>query len=331
MGAQGRAKIQELKFFLRRLLLAIPLLWGVLTLLFLLLHAMPGDASNYYFHPDLPPDLAEKMRHSLGLADPLWMQYFRWLGNALTLDFQTSLITHRPALAMIAQALPRTLLLTGVSLVLIYVLGVALGVAAAMRQNRASGKALDFLALLGLSMPTFFASLLLSFVFAYALGWFPISGTSSVNADLLSPARQFVDGLWHLCLPALALTLTNAPIVARYARAGVAEALGQDFVRTAAGKGLARRRLVYGHILRGALLPLITLLGLHLPFLVSGAVIVETIFSWNGMGRLLMESIIQRDTPVVLAAVFFLSAFVILGSALADALYRAADPRIRES
>lgn len=320
-----------MKFLLRRLLLAIPLLWGVATLLFLLLHAMPGDASNHYFHPDLPPDLADKMRQSLGLDDPLAVQYLRWLGGAFTLDFQFSLISHQPVIERIGESLPRTLLLTGSSLVLIYGLGIALGVAAAMRQQRASGKALDFLTLLGISSPAFFASLLLVFVFSYGLGWFPISGTSSVNADLLSPGRRLLDGLWHLCLPALSLAIANAPVVARYTRQGVLEALGQDFVRTAQAKGLGQSRLVRGHVLRGALLPLITLFGLHLPFLVSGAVIVETIFSWSGMGRLLVDSILQRDTPVVMACVFFFSALVVLGSALADALYRVADPRIREA
>lgn len=320
-----------MKFFLRRILLAIPMLWGVLTLLFLLVHAMPGDASNHYFHPHLPAELADKMRENLGLDDSIWTQYFRWLGAAMTLDFQYSLITHRPALAMIAEALPRTLLLSGVSLLLIYGLGIALGIASAFLHGKTSGKVLDLVCLLGLSMPSFFASLLLIFVFAFDLGWFPISGTSAINADLLSPGARLLDGLWHLCLPALALAMTNAPVVARYARQGILDAMGQDFVRTARAKGLEQGRLLQRHVLRGALLPLITLGGLQLPFLVSGAVLVETVFSWNGMGRLLVESILQRDTPVVLAAVFFLSALVIVGSVLADALYRVADPRIRES
>ena len=316
------------RFFLRRILQAIPVLWGVLTLLFLLLHAMPGDPSNYFFNPELPADLADRVRVNLGLDQPLWVQYFRWLESALRFDFQYSFITGRPVAEMLGEALPRTVALAGASIFLAFLIGVPAGAFAALRRGSLWDRLADGASVCVYSMPVFFLGLLLILFFASLLPLFPASGTASVNADLWPAWKRGLDFFWHLALPALTLGLANAAAVLRFTREGFLDSFAQDFVRTARAKGLGPSVVLWRHAFRGALLSVFTLLGLLLPMLFSGAVLVETLFGWHGMGFLIVEAILQRDYPVVLGSTLFLTALVIAGSLLADLLYRAVDPRI---
>ncbi len=322
-----------IRYALRRLLEAIPLLVGIVTLLFFLLHLAPGDPTSAYFNPNVSPEVIEQMRRNLGLDQPLPEQYVRWLAAFFTGDFGYSFSQFRPVREVIADALPATLLLGGVSLALIFLVGCAVGVVQAVRQYSKADQALTFAALFVYSMPGFWLGLMLillvsSPAFPEALS-LPISGMRSLDWDLMSPGERALDLARHLVLPSIALGIASAAAISRYMRGAMLEVVGQDYVRTARAKGLSEGRVILVHALRNALLPIVSLLGLFLPVLFGGAVVIEVVFSWPGMGRLLFDGILARDYPVVLAATFLFGALVVVGNLVADLLYAAVDPRIR--
>jgi peptide/nickel transport system permease protein len=323
-------------YLVRRLLGAIPLLLGVLTLIFFVVHLAPGDPTAKLFNnPNVSPEVIEQMRRNLGLDQPLHVQYWKWLTSFLTGNFGYSFGQQRPINQILPEVLWNTLQLTLVSLVIIFVVGMLVGIVQAVRQYSLADNVLTFLALFFFSMPTFWFALMLSLVFALKAsqwGWpvvLPSSGMTSVGYEFLSPWEQAKDRLLHLVLPATALGLGTAAGVARYMRGSMLEVIHQDFIRTARAKGLSERTVIFKHALRNALIPIITLLGLYLPFLLSGAVLVETIFAWPGMGRTIVDAIFQRDYPLVMATSFVIAAVVVLGNLLSDILYAVVDPRIR--
>jgi peptide/nickel transport system permease protein len=322
-----------LRYTGRRLLGAIPLLLGIVTLTFLLLHLAPGDPTTAYFNPNIPPNVIEQMRRNLGLDRPLPVQYLDWLRSFFTGHFGYSFSQHRPVAAVIGDALPNTLLLSGISLVLIFVVGCAAGVVQAVRQYSATDQVLTLLALAIYSVPGFWLGIMLILlVSSPALSsWLhlPISGMVSIDHESLGWWGRMADRARHLVLPVIALGLASAAGVARYMRGSMLEVVGQDYIRTARAKGLPERRVILGHALRNALLPIVSLLGLYLPLLFGGTVVIEVVFSWPGMGRLLYNAILARDYPVVMAATFLFGALVVLGNLAADLLYAAVDPRVR--
>jgi len=322
-----------LRYTGRRLLEAVPLLLGIVTLTFLLLHLAPGDPTTAYFNPNIPPDVIEQMRRNLGLDQPLPVQYLDWLRSFFTGHFGYSFSQHRAVSAVIGDALPNTLFLSGVSLVLIFVVGCAVGIVQAVRQYSATDQLLTVSALAIYSVPGFWLGLMLILVVSAPplSSWLhlPISGMVSINHDYLGPWARVVDRLRHLVLPVIALGLASAAGIARYMRGAMLEVIGQDYIRTARAKGLSERRVILGHALRNALLPVVSLLGLYLPLLFGGTVVIEWVFSWPGMGRLLYNAILARDYPVVMAATFLFGALVVLGNLVADLLYAAVDPRVR--
>lgn len=305
----------------------------MVTVTFLLLHLAPGDPTAAYFNPNVPPEVVEAMRRNLGLDEPLHIQYLKWLGAFLTGDFGYSFSQHRPVVESLGRALPNTLLLGGVSLTLIFTIGCAAGVVQAVRQYSALDETLTFGALFIYSMPNFWLALML--VLLVSAPWWPealglpVSGMTSVGHESLGTWGRIVDYARHLVLPSVALGLASAAGVARYTRGSMLEVIRQDYVRTARAKGLSRTRVVLRHALRNALLPVISLLGLYLPLLFGGAVVIEVVFSWPGMGRLLYNGILARDYPLVMAATFSFGALVVAGNLVADLLYAAADPRVR--
>lgn len=322
-----------IRYALRRLLEAIPLLLGIVTLLFFLLHLAPGDPTSAYFNPNVSPEVIEQMRRNLGLDRPLPEQYVRWLAAFFTGDFGYSFSQFRPVREVIADALPATLILGGVSLALIFLVGCAVGVVQAVRQYSKADQALTFAALFIYSMPGFWLGLMLillvsSPAFPEALS-LPISGMRSLDWDVMSAGERALDLARHLVLPSIALGVASAAAISRYMRGAMLEVVGQDYVRTARAKGLSEGRVILVHALRNALLPIVSLLGLFLPVLFGGAVVIEVVFSWPGMGRLLFDGILARDYPVVLAATFLFGALVVVGNLAADLLYAAVDPRIR--
>lgn len=273
------------------------------------------------------------MRRNLGLDEPLHVQYLKWLGAFFTGDFGYSFSQHRPVGAAIGDALPNTLLLGGVSLTLIFALGCAAGVVQAVRQYSLTDDALTFAALFLYSVPGFWLALML--ILLVSAPWMPdalrlpISGMTSVGHDALGFWGRLADRARHLVLPSVALGLASAAGVARYARGAMLEVIGEDYVRTARAKGLSRTRVILKHALRNALLPVISLFGLYLPLLFGGAVVIEVVFSWPGMGRLLYNGILARDYPLVMAATFLFGVLVVAGNLASDLLYAAADPRVR--
>jgi peptide/nickel transport system permease protein len=332
-----RTKETLLALVLRRLLGAIPLLLGVATLVFIGLSLFPGDPATLYVPVGSSPELLEEVRRNMGLDDPLLVRYVRWLAGVFQGDFGDSIAYGMPVRDRILAVLPNTLILTGTALILAFVLGVLTGVVQAMRRGTLLDGLLTTVTLFFYSMPSFWLAIMLVMAFSVGAGalwgWpvsFPVSGMASPGADLLGSWGQLKDRLHHLALPALTLTLILMGGVARYARTSMLEVLGQDYIRTARAKGLAESQVVLKHGLRNGLIPLVSLFGVYFPFLLSGAVLVEYVFAWPGMGQLMVDSILRRDLPVVLAATFLFGVLVILGNLLADILYGIVDPRIRE-
>jgi peptide/nickel transport system permease protein len=241
----------------------------------------------------------------------------------------------RPINEILPEVLWNTVQLTFVSLVVIFAVGMLIGIVQAVRQYSIADNVLTFVALFFYSMPSFWFALMLILIFslkANQSGWllqFPASGMTDVGYEFMGTGEKIMDRIRHLVLPATALGIGSAAGVARYMRGSMLEVIHQDFIRTARAKGLSERTVVFKHALRNALIPIITLLGLYLPFLLSGAVLVETIFGWPGMGRAIVDAILQRDYPMVMATSFVIAAIVVMGNLLSDVLYAVVDPRIR--
>lgn len=323
-----------ISYLVRRLVGAIPLLLGILTIIFFVVHLAPGDPTARFFNPNVSPDVIEQMRRNLGLDQPLHIQYWKWLTSFLTGDFGYSFGQMRPIGEILPEVLWNTLQLTLVSLVVIFAVGMLIGIVQAVRQYSVADNVLTFLALFFYSMPSFWFALMLILIFSRGAeaGWlfnWPASGMTSIDYEYLSAGGKASDRLSHLMLPAIALGIGSAAGVARYMRGSMLEVIHQDFIRTARAKGLSERSVIFKHALRNALIPIITLVGLYLPFLLSGAVLVETIFAWPGMGRAIVEAILARDYPMVMATSFVIASIVVLGNLLSDVLYAVVDPRIR--
>jgi peptide/nickel transport system permease protein len=314
------------RWLLRRTAAAAAIVLAVITLVFFAIHAAPGTPFLPAADRPLDPAVEASLRARFGLDRPLPAQFATYLGALARGDLGESFRQQRPVAAAIRDALPNTLVLAGAALLIDMALGIALGVWQAARAGRPSDTAAGAASLFLYSLPTFWLGLLLLLLFGEWLHWLPVGG---VTDPVLGGGA--LDRLRHLALPALTLGIAGAAGTARFQRAAMIEALRRAFVRTARAKGAAPGRVLVGHALRNALLPTITLLGLALPFLLTGSVVVETVFAWPGMGKLAADAINARDYPVVMAATIVASVMVVAGSLLADLLYAAADPRIRRA
>jgi len=315
----------------RRLLAAIPLLFGVLTLVFVLVESAPGDPSGVLLgERPVPPEVRARIVEAYGLDRPPVERYLRWLG-AVTLrgELGWSVSRARPVTRAIGDALPSTLLLAGAALLIYVIAGTGIGVAAARWRGRWPDRALGGASLVLFSMPVFWIGLLAILALSSGLGWFPPGSTHSVGADAWPPVRRTADLLWHLALPAGILGLTSAAALSRFVRSEMLAALGEEFVRAASARGASGRRVLFGHALCNSLLPAVTLVGMSVPVLVSGSLVTEVVFAWPGMGRLAYDAILARDLPVVLATTLLSSVLVIAGNLAADLVLAAVDPRIR--
>ena len=323
------------RFVLRRVLFAVPLLLAVATLLFGLVELAPGDPIDVLAPPGMNREVREQVRENYGLDQPMPVRYVRWIGSFLRGDLGFSHSRDQPVVAVLRQVLPNTLLLTGTALVLAFALGVGIGVVQAARQNTLTDAGLNLVVLVFYSVPAFWLGVMLILVFSFGAsrwGWplqFPASGATGVDHDLLGFGGRVLDRLRHLILPAATLVLVLAAGVARYARSGMLEVLRTDYVRSARARGLPARTVLWSHAFPNSLLPLITILGLYLPVLFSGAVFVETVFAWPGMGRTMVDAVSTRDYPLILAGSLLFSVLVVLGNLAADVLYAVADPRVR--
>ncbi|KUK36339.1 MAG: Oligopeptide transport system permease protein AppB [Thermacetogenium phaeum] len=307
----------------------LPLLFGISVLAFLLVHLSPIDPVELYLGKEESglmnaEDLA-RLRASWGLDRPLPVQYFFWLSRTLRGDLGTSHLTGRPVLHVIGERLPATLALMGTGYLIIIAVSIYLGVVSAKKQGSLFDYACTTVSFALYSTPNFWLALILIYIFSLKLNILPVCGTASSRATTFS----FLEFLHHLVLPALVLALTTAPWYTRFLRASLLEVLAFDFILVARAKGLPEKAVFFKHALRNALLPFLTLLGMAFPHLVGGSVVIETIFAWPGVGRLLVESALRADYPVLMGLVLLLSIFVALGNLLADLAYAVVDPRVR--
>lgn len=319
------------RYLAGRLLQAVGVVLMVTTLTFVLVHLAPGDPiSASLDRPGVTEAVRQQWRESFGLDKPLGVQYVRWVANAARGELGYSFSYRRPVRDVLADMLPRTMLLAGLALVLSFLLGVMTGVLQAERPGGARDRWLGRVLLLLYSVPDFWLALVALLVFAYRLPLFPSGGiVDPVMYDYLPMGARVVDRLRHLVLPVVTLTLLSAAAIARYQRTALLDVLPSDWMRTALAKGLSWRSAVRRHAVRNALLPTITLAGLWLPTLAAGAVFIEKVFSWPGMGLATVNAIGARDYPLVTAGVLAISVLVVIGALLADLAVAFADPRVR--
>ncbi|WP_414831983.1 nickel ABC transporter permease subunit NikB [Afifella sp. YEN Y35] len=306
-------------FILKRVLLLVPMLFGASLVIFLLLRLGPSDpAMDYLRLSKVPPtpQALEDARQMLGLDQPMFVQYFDWLNNALHLDFGVSFATQRPVLPDLLHYLPATLQLAGVALALTLVISIPLGVWAARYRERWPDQAVRLLAFVGVSMPNFWLGFLLVLLFSVELGWLPSMGRG---------------GLSHIVMPAIAISFMSLAINARLLRASMLEVAGQRHVRYARLRGLSERKVERSHILRNAWLPIITAIGMHIGEMLGGTLIIESIFGWPGVGRYAVSAVLNRDYPVIQCFTLMMVVIFVVCNLIVDIVYAVADPRIRLS
>lgn len=321
------------RYVITRLLQAIPLLLGIVTVVFFIMHLAPGDPlaemEERLAARNVDPAVIERVREQYGLNDPLGMQYVNWLGDLARGDLGTSIRYGRPVSALIAEALPFTLQLTVLALFFDALIGIPLGVMSAVRRGSGLDRGVTLAALVVYAVPGFWLGLMLILVFSVGLGWLPTSQAMSFDYEQMSFFARLGDRLWHLVLPVFVLGVASAAGTARYVRNRLLDTLGEDFILAARARGLSERTVIYGHALRNALLPLITIYGMSLPFLIGGAAIIETLFAWPGMGRLAVEAVTGQDYPVMMAVTMIAAGLTVIGNLLADIAYGIVDPRVR--
>ncbi|HEU4798440.1 MAG TPA: nickel ABC transporter permease [bacterium] len=306
------------KFIARRLVLAVPVFIGVTLVTFVLMHIVPGDPVALLMEEKMAtidPTAARLIRAKWGLDDPAPIQYLKFLRNAIRGDLGISYRTDRSVLRSIVERVPATAKLAGAALLIAICIGVSMGVVAALRQNSALDSLSIMLATIGVSMPNFWLGLLLIYLLAVHLRWLPPSG--------YGPAYPY------LIMPAITLGAGLSAVIARLTRSSMLEVIRQDYIRTARAKGLGQRRIVIGHALRNAAIPIVTVVGVQLSGLLSGAVITERVFSWPGVGRLLVDSIVVRDLPMAQGCVLFIATVFILLNLAVDLSYAWLDPRVK--
>jgi peptide/nickel transport system permease protein len=309
------------RFVLRRLLQMIPVLFFVTVIIFALINLVPGDAARLFLGEEAPPDAVAALRHELGLDQPLYVQYARWVGRMARGDLGYSFKDHRPVLATLLQKIPVTAELTAAALLIAWTIAVPAGVLAAWRQRTAVDYGASAAALGGLSIPNFWLGIMLVYLFAVHLRWLPASGFVPLAQD---PGRN----LRALVMPAFNLGVVLAAIVMRQLRSSMLEVMSADFVRTARAKGLGQHVVLVRHALRNAVIPVITVMGLQMGTLLGGAIITETIFAVPGLGQLAVNSIYGRDYPMLEGVVITSACAILLVNLLVDLAYSLIDPRI---
>lgn len=313
----------------RRLAAGIAVIVGVVTLTFCLLRLAPGDPVRWVVGPNATAAQLAAQRHALGLDRPLGVQYVTWLGRAARGDWGTSIASGRPVTSLVADAWPATARLVGLSLILSYLLGLLVGAIQAAWSGSRLDTALSVVSVTLFALPGYWLGLMLVMTLSYWVPLLPAFGAAGVDAPHLTPFARLLDALRHLVLPLATLTLIGIGGAARYFRGALLDVRAQPFITTARAKGLSPARVLLHHMLRNALVPALVLLGLSLPALFSGAVFVEAVFAWPGVGRVLVEAVQARDYPVVTAATTISATLVVVGNLLADALAAYVDPRTR--
>ena len=312
------------QYIFRRILIAIPVLFGVTIFNFLIINLAPGNPVDMYVSPDVSAADIEIKKEALGLNDPIYIQYWHWLGNLLKGDFGFSYSTYEPVTNMIFERLGPTLILMGSALIIAYLIAIPIGILSATKQYSWIDYLTTTFSFLGVSIPHFFMGLGAIYVFAIMTQILPTGGINTLGGT-----GGFTDTFLHLIMPAIVLGTGIAGSMVRYVRSSMIEVLGQDYLRTARAKGLGEFIVTNKHALRNALIPIITIIGLDIPLLIGGAVVTEQIFQWPGLGQLTIQSIGSRDYSVLMAINLLAAFMVLFSNLLTDILYSVADPRIK--
>ncbi|WP_027133720.1 ABC transporter permease [Geminicoccus roseus] len=311
------------RYVLGRLLALVPVLFGLSLIVFLIMALIPGDPALAILGSYATPENVARINRDLGLDRSLPVQYVTWLGNVLSGDLGRSYSLNRPVLDEVLERFSATLILAGAALVLASILGLLAGIVSAVRQYGWADKLVTLVVLIGISMPSFWLGLLLILLFAVRWRLLPVSGMYAIYGG-----GDLPDLLWHLVLPAVTLAIVAAGVIARLTRSAMLEVLRQDFVRTARAKGLSERRVVFRHALKAAMVSVVPVIGIQAGFVLGGAVYIETVFQWPGIGRMLVDAIGTRDVLLVQGGVLVVAASYVLFNLLADVLQRLLDPRI---
>ncbi len=306
--------MRTINYIIKRLIIAIPVLIGVMLIIFLLLNVVPGDPITLMMKEHIKPELIERMRAQWGLDDPVMVRFVKYLAKAVQGDFGISYKLNRNVTDLIVKAFPHTLRLSLFAAVIAWIIGIPAGIISAVKQNTFLDRFFMSFSLLGVSMPIFWAALMLQYVFAFKLKLLPVSGYATWK---------------HLLMPAIVLGWSSAGTIARLTRSSLLEIMKNDFVRTARAKGLRETAVVVSHALKNAMLPVVTMMAIQVSSLLSGAVITESVFGIPGIGRLAVNSIQNRDMPLLQGTVMFTTILIIAGNLIADILYTVIDPRIR--
>lgn len=315
-------------YVFRRILQAIPLIFGIMLITFFIAQLAPGNPLSLLIDPSTTPEEIARMQSRLGLDRPIILQYFTWLGEVFRGNLGYSIKNSRPVLGLIIERLPPTLLLTLTAWVLGFVIAIPLGIFSATRKYSLPDYALTVMTFLGISVPIFFFGLGLIYVFTVKLNWLPSHGMFSVGRGLMGSA-DILDRAKHLIMPVIVLSVANIAQIMRYTRSSMLDVIEADYIRTARAKGLAERIVVFKHAFKNAVIPVVTLIGLTIPLLFGGAFITETIFSWPGMGKLGVDAIFARDYPIIMGINLFTASLVLIGNLVADVLYAVVNPQIR--
>ncbi|WP_332629825.1 ABC transporter permease [Halalkalibacter flavus] len=312
-----------ISYIIKRVVMMIPILFGISVLSFAIMYAAPGKPAIMNLDPEIPPEVRESQIERLGLNDPIPVQYVRWLGNVVQGDFGTSYSRKIPVTDMILDRLPNTLLLMASSLFIAAIIAIPFGVISATRQYSLTDYGVTMGSFVGLATPNFWLGIMLIMLFSVQLGWTPVGGVATIGAEF-----SIIDRLHHLILPAFVLATADMAGLTRYTRSSMLEVVNQDYIRTARAKGFRERRVIYKHGLRNGLIPVITMFGLMLPTMIGGSAIVESVFNWPGIGKMFIDATFQRDYPVIMAITMFGALLTVIGNLIADILYAVLDPRI---
>lgn len=311
-------------YILKRLVSAVPVLFGITLIVFLIMALIPGDPATAILGSYATPENVAKLNKDLGLDQPLVTRYFIWLGNMLQGDFGRSFALNRPVLDEVLERFNATMILAGTAFILCSILGVIAGVVSAARQYGFADKAITFAVLIGISVPSFFLGMMMVLLFAVNLRWLPVSGMFAIYGG-----GDLPDLLIHLIMPALALAVVATGVIARLSRSAMLEVLRQDFIRTARAKGVGEGAVIWRHALRAAMVSIIPVLGIQAGFVLSGAVYIEIVFQWPGVGRMLVDAILKRDILLVQGGVVFVAACYVLFNIVVDVAQSMLDPRIK--
>ncbi|MGC8575399.1 MAG: ABC transporter permease [Caldisericum sp.] len=319
-------------YLIRRVLQMIPLFLGVALVTFAVLSLVGDPFAQMAINPRIKPEDIARLRHAWGFDLPWYLRFFKWFWAMITGNWGVSIFAGgKPVTELVARAIAYTLRFSLASLILAFVVGVPIGIYSALHQYTFFDYFFTFFAFFGMSMPTFWFGFILMMIFGLKLGWLPLGGVMTPGIETAPLFARILDQAKYMVLPVIVLSLFSMGSWMRYARSSMLEVIRQDYVRTARAKGLPERTVIFKHALRNALIPIITLLGLSLPGIISGATITETVFSIPGMGRLTVDAMLSNDYPVAMVCLLLESSLLIVGNLIADLLYAVVDPRIRYS